>query len=48
MLVIRFAFAYYVVEDTLEVGTHVGVGILVDRECGGGVFDKEVEQADLW
>ena len=48
MLVIRFSFADYVVENALQIGTHVGVGILVDRECGRGVFDNEVVLAGLW
>lgn len=39
------AFADEAVEDGGEVGLDVGVGVFVEGEAGGGVFDEEVEQA---
>lgn len=38
-----FAFADQVVEDGGEVGLDVGVGVFVEGEAGGGVFDEKVE-----
>jgi hypothetical protein len=33
-------------QDTVEIERDIGVGILVDRQRGGGVLEKDVEQAD--
>ena len=34
---------YDVVEDALEVRPYVGVGIFVDRQAGGSMFDEKVQ-----
>src|SRR5690606_1375388 len=45
--VIRFVFGHRVVEITLEIGPHGGIGVFVDRERRRSVLDEQVQQAHL-
>ena len=47
VVIIRLILPYDMVHDLLHVGTHVGVGILVDAEGAGRVFDEEMKQPRL-
>ena len=33
MVIIRFVFFDQVVHDLIQIGTHIGIGIFVDRKC---------------
>lgn len=47
VFVVGCVLRHHYVEVAFQVAPHVGVGVLVDGQGGGGVLDKQVEQAHL-
>lgn len=47
VVVVGFALAHQAVHDFAHIGTHIGVGIFIDREGARGVLHKEMEQPYL-
>src|SRR5690606_16557263 len=47
VFVVGGVLRHHYVEVAFQVAPHVGVGVLVDGQGGGGVLDKQVEQAHL-
>lgn len=45
MIVIRFIFRHYVVENRIQIGTYIGVCILVDGEAAGCMLHKNIQQS---
>ena len=43
--VVGFALPHEPVEDGRQIGTHIGIGVFIDREGCRGVFDKEMQDA---
>lgn len=41
----RLSFRHDVVEDSVKVGAHVGVGVFVDGQSATGVLYKQMEQS---
>lgn len=47
MLVVGSAFRNHLMEMAFQISTDIRIGILIDRQGGGGMLKEEVEETDL-
>jgi len=47
MLIVALIFGNKVIQDFLHVPTNIRTGVLIDREGGRGMLDKQMQEPDF-